>query len=99
MDASEVDALRIAALAAFSAATDSGDLEQARIDHLGRRSPLALAQKELGGLTDEERRRVGALLNELKTAITEAFDARHLELGSIELTQRLACELAELAGC
>ena len=98
MDASEVDALRIAALAAFSAATDSGDLEQARIDHLGRRSPLALAQKELGGLTDEERRRVGALLNELKTAITEAFDARHLELGSIELTQRLASERLDLTG-
>ena len=98
MDASEVDALRIAALAAFSAATDSGDLEQARIDHLGRRSPLALAQKELGGLTDEERRRVGALLNELKTAITEAFDARHLELGSTELTQRLASERLDLTG-
>ncbi len=98
MDASEVDALRIAALAAFSAATDSGDLEQARIDHLGRRSPLALAQKELGGLTDEERRRVGALLNELKAAITEAFDARHLELGSTELTQRLASERLDLTG-
>ncbi len=98
MDASEVDALRIAALAAFSAATDSGDLEQARIDHLGRRSPLALAQKELGGLTDEERRRVGALLNELKTAITEAFDARHLELRSTELTQRLASERLDLTG-
>jgi phenylalanyl-tRNA synthetase alpha chain len=98
VDASEVDALRIAALAAFSAATDSGDLEQARIDHLGRRSPLALAQKELGGLTDEERRRVGALLNELKAAITEAFDARHLELGSTELTQRLASERLDLTG-
>ncbi len=98
MDASEVDALRIAALAAFSAATDSGDLEQARIDHLGRRSPLALAQKQLGGLTDEERRRVGALLNELKTAITEAFDARHLELGSVELSQRLASERLDLTG-
>ncbi len=98
MDASEVDALRIAALAAFSAATDSGDLEQARIDHLGRRSPLVLAQKELGGLTGEERRRVGALLNELKTAITEAFDARHLELGSTELTQRLASERLDLTG-
>ena len=98
MDASEVDALRIAALAAFSAATDSGDLEQARIDHLGRRSPLALAQKELGGLTDEERRRVGALLNELKAGITEAFDARHLELGSTELTQRLASERLDLTG-
>jgi phenylalanyl-tRNA synthetase alpha chain len=98
VDASEVDALRIAALAAFSAAADSGDLEQARIDHLGRRSPLALAQKELGGLTDEERRRVGALLNELKTAITEAFDARHLELGSTELTKRLASERLDLTG-
>lgn len=98
VNASEVDELRIAALAAFTAAPDSGDLEQARVDHLGRRSPLAQAQKQLSGLTDEQRRRVGALLNELKTAITEAFDARHLELGTVELTQRLAAERLDLTG-
>jgi phenylalanyl-tRNA synthetase alpha chain len=98
VDASEVDALRAAALAAFTAAADGSALEQARVDHLGRRSPLATAQKQLGGMTDEERRRVGALLNELKSVIGEAFDARHAELENVELAARLAAERIDLTG-
>ncbi len=98
MDTSEVDGLRGGALAAFAAAQDGAALEQARVDHLGRRSPLALAQKQLGGMSDEERRRVGALLNELKGAITTAFDARHAELEAVELGARLASERLDLTG-
>ena len=98
MDASEVDALRSAALAAFTAAMDSAALEQARVEHLGRRSPLAEAQKQLGRMGDEERRRVGALLNGLKEAVTVAFTARHAELEAVELTARLEAERRDLSG-
>lgn len=98
MDASEVDGLRDAALAAFAAAVDGAALEQARVDHLGRRAPLALAQKQLGGMSDDERRRVGALLNALKDAIGAAFDARHGELEHVELTARLDAERLDLTG-
>lgn len=98
MDASEVDGLRDAALAAFAAAVDGAALEQARVDHLGRRAPLALAQKQLGGMSDDERRRVGALLNELKAAIGAAFDARHDELEHVELSARLDAERLDLTG-
>jgi len=98
VDASEVDALRSAALAAFTAAMDSAALEQARVEHLGRRSPLAEAQKQLGRMGDEERRRVGALLNGLKEAVTVAFTARHAELEAVELTARLEAERRDLSG-
>ena len=98
MDTSEVDALRVAALEAFTSAADAASLEQARVDHLGRRSLLAEAQKQLGGLSDDERRRVGALLNSLKSDITAAFEQRHEGLASHELTVRLESERIDLTG-
>ena len=98
MDPREVDALRSAALAAFAGAGDATTLEQARVEHLGRRSPLAEAQKQLGRMADEERRTVGALLNALKNDITAAFDARHEAIASAELAARLAGERLDLTG-
>ena len=98
MDTNEVDALRVAALEAFASAEDTASLEQARVDHLGRRSALAEAQKRLGGLDDDERRRVGALLNLLKTDITSAFDGRHEEIATLELAIRLESERLDLTG-
>jgi phenylalanyl-tRNA synthetase alpha chain len=98
VDTSEVDALRVAALEAFTSAADAASLEQARVDHLGRRSLLAEAQKQLGGLSDDERRRVGALLNSLKSDITAAFEQRHEGLASHELTVRLESERIDLTG-
>jgi phenylalanyl-tRNA synthetase alpha chain len=98
VDTSQVDSLRSAALAAFSSARDATELEQARVDHLGRRSPLAEAQKQLGALADDERRRVGALLNSVKSDITVAFEQRHAGLASSELATRLESERLDLTG-
>ena len=98
MDASQADALRDAAVAAFAAAADAAALEQARVEHLGRRSPLAEAQKQLGGLSDDERRSVGAILNALKADMTAAHSARHAALEAVELTARLETERRDLTG-
>jgi phenylalanyl-tRNA synthetase alpha chain len=96
MDAQAVDALRDGALRAFAAAGDLAGLEQARVEHLGRRSPLAEAQKSLGSLDDEGRRRVGALLNELKQVVTAAHEERRVALDGAELTARLEAERLDL---
>jgi phenylalanyl-tRNA synthetase alpha chain len=96
MDAQAVDALRDGALRAFAAAGDLAGLEQARVEHLGRRSPLAEAQKSLGSLDDEGRRRVGALLNELKQVVTAAHEERRVALEGAELTARLEAERLDL---
>jgi phenylalanyl-tRNA synthetase alpha chain len=98
VEASEVDALRVTALAAFASAVDAASLEQARIDHLGRRSPLAEAQKKLGGMDDEQRRSVGAALNGLKNDITTAYESRFTEIERVELAGRLEAERRDLTG-
>jgi phenylalanyl-tRNA synthetase alpha chain len=98
VDAERVAAARVAGLAAFAAAMDPAALEQARVDHLGRRSSLAEAQRGLGQLSDEERRASGAALNELKAVLTEAHEARRVELESEVLEQRLQAERLDLTG-
>ncbi len=98
MDAQEIEALRRAALADLAAAADPDALEQARVAHLGRRSPLAAAQKELGALDADERRRVGALLNALKGDLTTAHAERRDELGAAALRERLEAERLDLTG-
>lgn len=98
MDADAIDGLRGAALAAFAAAADPDALEQARVEHLGRRSALATAQKGLGALDADERRRIGALLNELKADMTAAHATRRDELGAAALRERLEAERLDLTG-
>ena len=52
----EVEAARDAALAAVAAAVDLDSLKQARLDHAGDRSPLALANREIGALPPQARK-------------------------------------------
>jgi phenylalanyl-tRNA synthetase alpha chain len=96
MDAAEIERLRSGGLSSFLAATDLDGLEQARIDHLGRRSPLAEAQRGLGALDDATRRTVGARLNALKQELTAAHEQRHRGLATGALTERLASERRDL---
>jgi phenylalanyl-tRNA synthetase alpha chain len=96
VDAVKVEALRSAGLAAFDAAGGPADLEQARVEHLGRRSPLAELQKGLGALTHEQRRELGALLNEVKSALTDAHERRRELLETSALDERLRIERLDL---
>jgi phenylalanyl-tRNA synthetase alpha chain len=92
-----VEGLRRAGLDAFAAASDPSALEQARVAHLGRRSALAELQKGLGGLTHDERRELGAVLNEVKAALVEAHEQRRHSLESAVLDERLRSERLDLS--
>lgn len=78
-DPVQVTALQVTALqavqeagtAAFAAAADLADLAAARTAHLGSRSPLALARRELGALPPQARADAGRRVN-AATAVLEA---------------------------
>src|SRR5438876_605742 len=62
---------------------EAGALAAERIAVLGRKQgALTAALKSLPGLTPEERKRFGALANQLKQAFEEALSAREAELGA-----------------
>ncbi len=80
LKADEVDAMREAALAAIEAATDPDALKRARIEHTGERSPLALANREIGSLPPQARKEAGLRVGQARAAVGRALAARQAEL-------------------
>src|SRR5436305_3060124 len=64
------------AVAAFDAAVDLTALGAAATAHLGPRSPVALARRELGSLPPQARADAGRRVNSALTAIQQAHDER-----------------------
>src|SRR6476646_5449132 len=72
----EVEAARDAALAAIAAATDLEGLKRVRIEHTGDRSPLALANREIGALPPQARKEAGQRIGQARGAVNQALAAR-----------------------
>lgn len=72
----EVDAAREAALAAIAAAADLEALKRVRTEHAGDRSPLALANREIGALPPQARKEAGQRVGQARGAVNQALAAR-----------------------
>jgi len=88
--------LESAALARIDDAESPQELEQVRIDVLGRKGSLAQAGKDMGKLAPEDRGRVGKLLNAAKQKIESAFDSRLRQFDAAALDARLNAEWLDL---
>ena len=75
-----LDGARRAALAAFAAAADLDQLAAARTAHLGDRSPVALANREIGVLPPQARKDVGQRVGGLKRDLEAAYADRRVAL-------------------
>jgi phenylalanyl-tRNA synthetase alpha chain len=83
LDGAEVKRMQAAALEAIQAAVDLDALEEVERTHTGDRSPIALANREIGALPPQARadagRRVGSARNAIKDALFERRVALELE--------------------
>jgi len=77
---------------ALAQVQDEAALEQWRIAHLGRSSPLMQVFSSLGALPREERPAVGQKANEVKKALEAAFAARSEALRQAALQRALSQE-------
>jgi phenylalanyl-tRNA synthetase alpha chain len=68
------------ALAAVSAAGDLAVLKGVRLAHAGDRSPLALANRDIGALPPAAKAEVGKRVGEARGAVKTALDSRQIEL-------------------
>jgi len=84
----EVFAMRDEALAAIEAAADLDELKQVRIEHAGDRSPLALANREIGALPPAARKESGARVGQARGAVAQALAARQ-EVLEAEAEERM----------
>ena len=80
------------ALQALANAQDLAQLDQVRVDYLGKKGLFTLQMKELGGLDPEQRRTVGQVINTAKNSFQDALDSRKQLLESAALQARLASE-------
>ncbi|GAA3830964.1 phenylalanine--tRNA ligase subunit alpha [Nocardioides panacisoli] len=71
-----VDAARDAALAAIRSAADLEQLKQVRADHAGDRSPLALANREIGALPPQARKEAGQRVGKARGEVSRALAER-----------------------
>ena len=91
LHADEVARRRDEALAAIEAATDLDALKAARLAHAGDRSPLALANREIGALPPQARRDAGMRIGAARAAVNAAL-ARRAEALEAERETRILVE-------
>ena len=75
-----IDALVAAALADIASASDLEALKLVRLSHAGDRSPLALANREIGALPPAAKADAGKRMGEARNRVRDALDARLAEL-------------------
>ena len=92
----EVDGARDAALAAIAAASDLEELKRVRIEHTGDRSPLALANREIGALPPQGRKEAGQRIGRARGAVSQALASRQVELEAEAETRMLAEETVDV---
>jgi phenylalanyl-tRNA synthetase alpha chain len=84
--------LTSAALAAVAAASSSADLEQLRVQYLGKKGSLTEELKTLGALPAEARPAAGARINAAKEQVQEALASRKEQLDREAAERQLASE-------
>src|SRR5215218_2997063 len=92
LNAESIEAMVAEALAAFGAAASTAELKQARLAHAGDRSPIALANREIGALPPQARKDAGARIGQARGRINAALKAREAEISEAELERTLAEE-------
>ncbi|SDP06722.1 phenylalanyl-tRNA synthetase, alpha subunit [Nakamurella panacisegetis] len=84
------------ALAAIAAATDLEDLKSVRLAQAGDKSPLALANRAIGGLDKSQKVAAGRLIGPARGQINQAIAAREVELAAERNARVLAQERVDV---
>src|SRR6476661_10414228 len=81
---------------AIAAASDEAALEAVRVGALGKSGSVSALLKTLGGMTPDERKAQGPLINGLKDRVTAAIAARREALKDAALDARLNTETVDV---
>ena len=89
---SKIDEIKKLAEEKISKIKNSQDLQELKVQFLGKKSELSNLLKGLGALTAEERPKVGALVNEARKEIEEKLEKDHYVLIKIHPFKALDCK-------
>lgn len=92
----KLQALQTEALEAVQQTNDEKELQQIRVNYLGKKGELTAILRGMGKLSAEERPVVGELANVVREAITAALDEKKEALESKALEAQLAQETIDI---
>jgi phenylalanyl-tRNA synthetase alpha chain len=85
----DTEKLQTQAIAEVDSATDLNQLDQIRVDYLGKKGLLTQQLKQLGKLPAEERPQAGQVINQAKVAVQEAIESRKVSLEDEKLNEQI----------
>ena len=92
----KLEELRSDALKELEGISNVGELEQWRVRHLGKKSELTKVLRGLATLPLEEKKRVGAYANEVKSVLEDGLGQRREALEESKLTSSARAELIDI---
>src|SRR3954471_19659204 len=92
----DVTTLEPEILGAIAASSDEAALEAVRIAALGKNGSVSALLKTLGGMTPEQRKSQGPLINSLRDRVTAAIAERREAFKGAALDARLASETIDV---
>ena len=88
----KVENLKKEALEKISKASNLKELNDLRVEYLGKKGPISELTTHMKELTPEEKKDFGKLLNSLKQDVTNAIDTKIKEYQEAELNEKLSKE-------
>lgn len=84
------------AIALVNEAETIKDLDNVRVDYLGKKGKISALMKELGKLSAEERPAAGAKINEVKQSVQSAINDKREALEQAAINEKLASETIDV---
>ncbi|MBO5944596.1 MAG: phenylalanine--tRNA ligase subunit alpha [Clostridia bacterium] len=85
----KLEAIRVKAEAELSAITEQSELENFRVQVLGKKGELTLLLKMMGSLSAEERPVMGQIVNEVRAFVEQKIAEKQAELKELELKKEI----------
>ena len=92
----QLAALKEDATKAIAQADTLEQLEQLRINYLGKKGQLSLVLRGMGQLSPEDRPRIGALANEVKEALQDNLEQKRSSLQAAQIQAQLEAETLDV---
>lgn len=92
----KLEALRVAAIFALESADAEQDIESLRVKYLGKKGELTAILKQMGGLSPEERPKMGQLVNEAKHELESRIAEKKQDMKAKAASLKLKAETIDI---
>ena len=92
----QITTISTEALAALAAVSSIEELDERVASIVGKRSAFAAVQRSFGSLDPDERREMGARLQEARRAVENAVESRRAHLGDVQRSSMLEADRLDL---